>query len=220
MLEWAQATGFPSLALLIDHDDAEREFQYTSTAQTFTETEPITDVGARLGWTVVSIAQTGQSCGRLRALRPTDRRKRWNGPNPVDKFRTGAVQPNQVVPTLRCDDAIGWRIFADISPEPYGDRAIVIWHPGDAVDGVKVLWIRLVEPGGVVHRDRPECFHRNVFERQLVLAWRQPWVDTHIGRLRHRHLPIQRRRRSDGGPDPPRPEFRMSYRSWSNHSPG
>ncbi|MGA9491190.1 MAG: HAD family hydrolase [Mycobacterium sp.] len=57
MLEWAQAIGFPSLALLIDHDDAEREFHYTSTAQTFAETEPITDVGARLGWTVVSMAR-------------------------------------------------------------------------------------------------------------------------------------------------------------------
>ena len=57
MLEWAQATGSPSLALLIDHDDAEREFHYTSTAQTFAESEPITDVGARLGWTVVSMAR-------------------------------------------------------------------------------------------------------------------------------------------------------------------
>ncbi len=57
MLEWAQAAGSPSLALLIDHDDAEREFRYTSTAQTFTESEPITDVGARLGWTVVSMAR-------------------------------------------------------------------------------------------------------------------------------------------------------------------
>ena len=57
MLEWAQATGSPSLALLIDHDDAEREFHYTSTAQTFAETEPITDVGAHLGWTVVSMAR-------------------------------------------------------------------------------------------------------------------------------------------------------------------
>ena len=34
-----------------------REFQYTSAAQTFVETEPITDVGARLGWTVVSMAR-------------------------------------------------------------------------------------------------------------------------------------------------------------------
>jgi phosphoserine phosphatase len=57
MLEWAQAAGSPSLALLIDHDDADREFRYTSTAQTFAETEPITDVGARLGWTIVSIAR-------------------------------------------------------------------------------------------------------------------------------------------------------------------
>ena len=60
MLEWAQASraaGSPSLALLIDHDDADREFHYTSTAQTFAETEPITDVGARLGWTIVSMAR-------------------------------------------------------------------------------------------------------------------------------------------------------------------
>ena len=54
---WAQATGSPSLALLINHDDAEREFHYTSNAGTFVENEPITDVGARLGWTVVSMAR-------------------------------------------------------------------------------------------------------------------------------------------------------------------
>ena len=29
----------------------------SSTAETFAETEPITDVGARLGWTVVSMAR-------------------------------------------------------------------------------------------------------------------------------------------------------------------
>jgi phosphoglycolate phosphatase-like HAD superfamily hydrolase len=56
MLEWACAAGEPCLALLIDHDDEEREFRYVSTAQTFTEAEPITDVGTRLGWTVVSMA--------------------------------------------------------------------------------------------------------------------------------------------------------------------
>jgi len=56
MLEWALAAEGPSLALLIDHDDPAREFQYTSTAGTFIETEPITDVGSRLGWTIVSIA--------------------------------------------------------------------------------------------------------------------------------------------------------------------
>ena len=52
-----QGRGLSSLALLIDHDDAEREFRYTSKAETFAETEPITDVGARLGWTVVSMAR-------------------------------------------------------------------------------------------------------------------------------------------------------------------
>jgi hypothetical protein len=57
MLEWALAAEGPSLALLIDHDDAKREFQYISTAGTVVETEPITDVGARLGWTIVSMAR-------------------------------------------------------------------------------------------------------------------------------------------------------------------
>jgi phosphoglycolate phosphatase-like HAD superfamily hydrolase len=57
MLEWALAAEGPSLALLIDHDDAEREYQYLSTAGSFVETESITDVGARLGWTIVSMAR-------------------------------------------------------------------------------------------------------------------------------------------------------------------
>ena len=56
MLEWACTGDTPGLAILIDHDDEEHEFRYTSTAQTFAETEVITDVGARLGWTVVSMA--------------------------------------------------------------------------------------------------------------------------------------------------------------------
>jgi hypothetical protein len=57
MLEWALAAEGPTLALLIDHDDAEREYQYVSKAGSFVETEPITDVGARLGWTIVSMAR-------------------------------------------------------------------------------------------------------------------------------------------------------------------
>jgi haloacid dehalogenase-like hydrolase len=56
MLEWAGTANGPGLALLIDHDDPEREFQYLSSAETFTESEPITDVGRRLGWTIVSMA--------------------------------------------------------------------------------------------------------------------------------------------------------------------
>ena len=56
MLEWAAAGSGPTLALLVDHDDADREFSYVSAAGTFTEPEPITEVGARLGWTVISMA--------------------------------------------------------------------------------------------------------------------------------------------------------------------
>jgi phosphoserine phosphatase len=56
MLEWAAAGDGPTLALLVNHDDAAREFSYESTAGTFTESEPITDVGVRLGWTVVNMA--------------------------------------------------------------------------------------------------------------------------------------------------------------------
>jgi phosphoserine phosphatase len=57
MLEWAAGGDGPGLALLIDHDDEAREFRYVSQAGTFTEAEPITDVGRRLGWTVVSMAR-------------------------------------------------------------------------------------------------------------------------------------------------------------------
>ena len=56
MLEWAAAGSGPTLALLVDHDDADREFSYAGAAGTFTEPEPITEVGARLGWTVISMA--------------------------------------------------------------------------------------------------------------------------------------------------------------------
>lgn len=55
MLEWACAGDGPGLALLVDHDDAEREFAYRSVAATFAESEPITTVGERLGWLVVSM---------------------------------------------------------------------------------------------------------------------------------------------------------------------
>ncbi len=57
MLEWAAAGEGPTLALLVDHDDAEREFAYVSSAETVAEPEPITDVAARAGWTVASMAR-------------------------------------------------------------------------------------------------------------------------------------------------------------------
>jgi phosphoserine phosphatase len=55
MLEWAQANRHGGLAILVDHDDADREFAYQSKAVTFAEDESITDVAARLGWVVVSM---------------------------------------------------------------------------------------------------------------------------------------------------------------------
>lgn len=56
MLEWATATDRPSLALLIEHDDAGREHSYAGGAETLTETEPITETAARHGWGIVSIS--------------------------------------------------------------------------------------------------------------------------------------------------------------------
>jgi phosphoserine phosphatase len=55
MLEWAQASPHRGLAVLVNHDDAEREFAYQSTAATFDDAEPITTVAERLGWVVVSM---------------------------------------------------------------------------------------------------------------------------------------------------------------------
>ncbi len=56
MLEWAQASEHGGLAILIDHDDADREYAYKSTAATFHDAEPITAVAERLGWVTVSMA--------------------------------------------------------------------------------------------------------------------------------------------------------------------
>jgi phosphoglycolate phosphatase-like HAD superfamily hydrolase len=55
MLEWAQASRHGGLAVLVDHDDAAREFAYASEAVTFKEDEPITTVADRPGWVVVSM---------------------------------------------------------------------------------------------------------------------------------------------------------------------
>jgi phosphoserine phosphatase len=57
MLEWATTGDGPTLALLVDHDDADREFAYSGAAATFDDPDPVTDVAARLGWTVASIAK-------------------------------------------------------------------------------------------------------------------------------------------------------------------
>lgn len=55
MLEWAASSRHGGLGILIDHDDAEREVAYESKAATLEEDESITDIGARLGWVIVSM---------------------------------------------------------------------------------------------------------------------------------------------------------------------
>jgi hypothetical protein len=49
------ASPHPSLCLLLNHDDAEREYAYESHAATRADAEPILTTAARLGWTVVSM---------------------------------------------------------------------------------------------------------------------------------------------------------------------
>ena len=55
MLEWTGAGRHPGLAILVDHDDPEREYAYQGQAATFEDEEAITDVAARQGWIVVSM---------------------------------------------------------------------------------------------------------------------------------------------------------------------
>src|SRR5262249_52680734 len=47
MLEWANRGPGPHLALLVDHDDATREYAYESRSETLAESEPITTTAAR-----------------------------------------------------------------------------------------------------------------------------------------------------------------------------
>ena len=55
MLEYAMTYDGPSLAILVNHDDEEREYEYEGVAGTFGTDESIVDTAARLGWTVASI---------------------------------------------------------------------------------------------------------------------------------------------------------------------
>ena len=56
MLDWSVSSPTSGMALLIDHDDAKREYAYEGTSATLAETESITNVARRHGWTVVSMA--------------------------------------------------------------------------------------------------------------------------------------------------------------------
>lgn len=53
MLAWTAAGG--GLALVVDHDDEEREFAYAGSAASFAEAESLVDTAHRLGWVVASM---------------------------------------------------------------------------------------------------------------------------------------------------------------------
>ena len=55
MLEFAQSYDGPSLALIVDHDDADREYAYESKAASFESGESVLDMADRLGWIVASM---------------------------------------------------------------------------------------------------------------------------------------------------------------------
>ncbi len=55
MLEYATTGERPSLAIVVDHDDAEREYAYEGKAMTNPDAEAIAETAARFGWTVVSM---------------------------------------------------------------------------------------------------------------------------------------------------------------------
>lgn len=56
MLAWVGSGPGPSLSLLVDHDDADREFAYSGQSVSLNGTESVLDTAGRLGWTVASIA--------------------------------------------------------------------------------------------------------------------------------------------------------------------
>ncbi len=55
MLEYVAAFEGPSLALLVDHDDAEREYAYQSVAGTPAPSGPMATTALEMDWTVVSM---------------------------------------------------------------------------------------------------------------------------------------------------------------------
>jgi phosphoserine phosphatase len=55
MLDYAMAAHGPTLALLVDHDDADREYAYEGVAATFDAAGSFLDTAAAQGWTVASM---------------------------------------------------------------------------------------------------------------------------------------------------------------------
>ncbi|MEN8040534.1 MAG: HAD family hydrolase [Actinomycetota bacterium] len=65
MLEYAAAFDGPSLAMIVNHDDAEREYAYESVAGTFETEETITEKANRLGWTTISMRNDWETVFRV-----------------------------------------------------------------------------------------------------------------------------------------------------------
>ena len=55
MLEFAHTGDRPSFCLVVDHDDAEREYAYAGASVTDPDAESILDTASQMGWTVVSM---------------------------------------------------------------------------------------------------------------------------------------------------------------------
>ncbi len=55
MLEYTSTGDGPRVAILVNHDDADREYAYESEAGTFVADEQVTDTAERLGWTQISM---------------------------------------------------------------------------------------------------------------------------------------------------------------------
>jgi len=58
MIEYATTGRPPSLGLVIEHDDAEREYAYEGRSATDPTAEPVLESAARHGWTVVSMRRS------------------------------------------------------------------------------------------------------------------------------------------------------------------
>jgi phosphoserine phosphatase len=55
MLEYTSTGDGPRIAILVNHDDADREYAYESEAGSFVAEERVTDTAQRLGWTQISM---------------------------------------------------------------------------------------------------------------------------------------------------------------------
>ena len=55
MLKFTHTGARPSLCVVVNHDDAEREYAYSGEALTNPDAEPILTTAQRFGWTVVSM---------------------------------------------------------------------------------------------------------------------------------------------------------------------